>query len=129
MRLDQVVKILQELERQLQGLLSPEAEAAVQKLLNLVEQLVVDQRGLLAEVQRLRDLLEQKKRNKTTASGEANPLSPIPPKSSAASVSRPRRDPRTIGGPSKNLWFTKIASVPSIPRNCRPTRSGARTRQ
>ena len=93
MRLDQVVKILQEVERQLQGLLSPEAEAAVQKLLNLVEQLVVDQRGLLAEVQRLRDLMEQKKRNKTTTSGEANPLSPPSSDHSSEEQRRKRQPP------------------------------------
>ena len=93
MRLDQVVKILQEVERQLQGLLSPEAEAAVQKLLNLVEQLVVDQRGLLAEVQRLRYLMEQKKRNKTTTSGEANPLSPPSSDHSSEEQRRKRQPP------------------------------------
>jgi hypothetical protein len=72
MKLDEVARILAEVERQLAGVLSAEAEPVVQRLLNLVEQLVTEQRGLLAEVQRLRELLEQKKRSKTTA-GEAEP--------------------------------------------------------
>ena len=76
MKLDQVVEILKVVERQLQGVLPPEAESAVQKLLNLVEQLVAEHRQLLAEIQRLRDLLEQKKKNKTTASGASQPPSP-----------------------------------------------------
>jgi Transposase IS66 family len=73
MKLDEVVGILAEVERQLAGVLPAAAEAVVQKLLNLVEQLVAEQRGLLAEVQRLRELLEQKKRSKTTAASEAEP--------------------------------------------------------
>ena len=59
----------------MKGVLPPEAESAVGKLLNLVEQLVADQRQLMAEVQRLQGLLEQKKRNKTTASDRQPPSS------------------------------------------------------
>jgi hypothetical protein len=124
MKLDQVVEILKELEGQLQGVLPPEAEPAVQKLLNLVEQLVVDQRGLLAEVQRLRDLLEQKKRNKTTASGEANPLSP--PSSDHSSeeqrrkrqppASRPANDRRTF----KELVVHEDRECPVDPQQLPP---------
>ena len=75
MKLDQVPKILTAVEAQLKGVMPPEAESAVRQLLNLVEQLVAEQRHLLAEVQRLQELLEQKKRNKTTGSGPPPPSS------------------------------------------------------
>jgi hypothetical protein len=75
MKLDQVPEILMAVEAQLKGVLPPEAESAVRQLLNLVEQLVAEQRHLLAEVQRLQELLEQKKRNKTTASDPNQPPS------------------------------------------------------
>ena len=68
MKLEEVPDILQEVEQTLKGgELSPQVEEAVQKLLNLVEQLVAQQRNLAAEVQRLKELLEAKKRGKTTA--------------------------------------------------------------
>jgi Transposase IS66 family len=67
MKLEEVSDILKEVEQTLKcGELSPQVEGAVQKLLNLVEQLVAQQRNLLAEVQRLKELLEAKKRGKTT---------------------------------------------------------------
>jgi hypothetical protein len=68
MKLNQVPEILKAVEAKLKGVLPPEAESAVGQLLNLVEQLVAEQRHLLAEVQRLQELLDQKKRNKTTGS-------------------------------------------------------------
>ncbi len=74
MKLDQVPEILTAIEAQLNGVMPPEAESAVRQLLNLVEQLVAEQRHLLVEVQRLQELLEQKKRSKTTGSGSAPPV-------------------------------------------------------
>jgi conjugal transfer/entry exclusion protein len=68
MKLDDVPAILKDVEKALESEeLSPQGEAAVGKLLNLVEQLLAQQRDLLAEVQRLKELLEEKKRSKTTA--------------------------------------------------------------
>jgi hypothetical protein len=103
MKLDEVVRILAEVERQLAGVLSAEAEPVVQRLLNLVEQLVTEQRGLLAEVQRLRELLEQKKRSKTTASEAEPPAGPSSDHSSEAQrrkreppAERPATDRRTF---------------------------------
>ena len=51
--------------------LSERVEAAIQKLLNVVEALSVDKKSLADEVERLRKQLEQKKKAKTTSdSGE-----------------------------------------------------------
>lgn len=72
MKLDEVPAVLKEVEKALESEeLSPQAEAAVRKLLNLVEQLVAKQQSLLAEVQRLKELLEDKKRSKTTATADS----------------------------------------------------------
>lgn len=50
--------------------LSERVEAAIQKLLNVVEALSVDKKSLADEVERLRNQLEQKKKAKTTSSSE-----------------------------------------------------------
>lgn len=52
--------------------LSERAEAAVRKLLNVVEALSADKRSLAAEVERLRKQLEQKKKGKTTGGGQGD---------------------------------------------------------
>ena len=89
MTLDEVPAILKEVEIALESEeLSPQAEAAVRKLLNLVELLVAKQRGLLAEVQRLKELLEEKKRSKTTA---ANPA--VNPADHSSEAQRRKREP------------------------------------
>lgn len=49
--------------------LSLRVEAAIQKLLNVVEALSADKKQLADEVDRLRKQLQQKKNAKTTASG------------------------------------------------------------
>lgn len=54
------------------GELAPEVELAVEKLLNVVETLCGDKEQLAAEIQRLQLQLDQKKKAKTTASGEPN---------------------------------------------------------
>jgi hypothetical protein len=94
MKLDQVPEILTAVEAQLNGVVPPEAESAVRQLLNLVEQLVAEQRHLLAEVQRLQELLEQKKRNKTTGSGPNQPPSSSSSDHSSEKQRRKREPPR-----------------------------------
>jgi hypothetical protein len=59
--IEQVEQLLAEEE------LSPRVEAAIQKLLNVVEGLSLDKKSLADEVERLRKQVEQKKRAKTTA--------------------------------------------------------------
>jgi len=89
MKLDEVPAILQEVEKALESEeLSPQGEAAFQKLLNLVEQLVAKQQGLLAEVQRLKELLEEKKRGKTTAAEAA-----VKPTDHSSEEQRRKRQP------------------------------------
>ena len=53
-------------------ILSERVEAAVQKLLNVVEALSADKKSLADEVARLRKLLEQKKKDKTTGGGQGD---------------------------------------------------------
>jgi Transposase IS66 family len=108
MKLDEVGRILAEVERQLAGVLSAEAEPVVQRLLNLVEQLVTEQRGLLAEVQRLRELLEQKKRSKTTA-GEAEP--PAGPSSDHSSEEQRRKREPPVERPATDRRTFKLLEV------------------
>jgi hypothetical protein len=124
MKLDEVAEILAEVERQLEDVLPAEAEPVVQRLLNLVEQLVADQRGLLAEVQRLRQLLEQKKRSKTTATGEADPPSSRSSDHSSEEqrrkreppAARPANDRRTF----KELVVHEERACPVDPRELPP---------
>jgi hypothetical protein len=123
MKLDEVARILAEVERQLAGVLSAEAEPVVQRLLNLVEQLVMEQRGLLAEVQRLRELLEQKKRSKTTAGKAESPVGPSSDHSSEEQrrkreppVERPATDRRTF----KLLEVHEERECPVDPRELPP---------
>jgi len=67
-----VQKILSEIEDLLAtaGDLPPEAEMAVEKLLNVVEALSSDKQALAQEVQRLKQQLDQKKQGKTTGQGD-----------------------------------------------------------
>ena len=71
MSLSSVEEILREIEGllALAGDLPPEAELAVEKLLNVVEALCSDRQLLAAEVQRLKKQLEKKKKDKTTGKG------------------------------------------------------------
>ena len=64
-----VETILKQVEQLLTtaGALPPEAEEAVEKLLNVVESLCADRQSLSDEVQRLRQELEKKKKAKTTS--------------------------------------------------------------
>ena len=62
--IEQVEQLLSEEE------LSERVEAAIQKLLNVVEALSVDKKSLADEVERLRKQLEQKKKAKTTSDSD-----------------------------------------------------------
>lgn len=53
-------------------ILSERVEAAIQKLLNVVEALSSDKKSLADEVERLRKQLEQKKKDKTTRGGKGD---------------------------------------------------------
>ena len=62
--IDQVERLLAKEE------LSGRVEAAIQKLLNVVEALTADKKSLADEVKRLRKQLEQKKKTKTTSNSD-----------------------------------------------------------
>jgi len=64
-------EILKEIEELLAsaGDLVPEAELAVEKLLNIVEALSSDKQSLIDEVERLKQQLQKKKKDKTTDKG------------------------------------------------------------
>jgi hypothetical protein len=66
MMIERVEQLLAEEE------LSDRVEAAIQKLLNVVEALSADKQSLADEVERLRLQLEQKKKAKTTGSSEGD---------------------------------------------------------
>ena len=72
MSLSDVQDILKRIEEQLPTVvdLDPQAEQAIQDLLNLVEHLVAHQEALVREVQRLKQQLDRKKQTKTTNSAD-----------------------------------------------------------
>ena len=72
MSVSDVRDILKRIEDQLATVLDlgPQAQQAIQGLLNLVEHLVSDQEGLIREVQRLKQQLDNKKQTKTTNSAD-----------------------------------------------------------
>jgi len=67
----EVQGVLSRIEQQLAGLggLEPVVEQAIEELLNLVERLVSGQQALAQEVQRLKEQLQRKKKDKTTDKG------------------------------------------------------------
>ena len=69
-----VETILAEVNRQLEsaGELPAEVQLAIGMLLNVIEAICADKRQLADEVKRLRELLEQKKKGKTTADDSEN---------------------------------------------------------
>ena len=68
-----VPAILEQVEQLLaEEHLSERVEAAIQKLLNVVEALSADKKSLADEVERLRKQLEQKKQDKTTSGGQGD---------------------------------------------------------
>lgn len=91
MKLEEVAEILKDVEQWLRGVeFAPQAEVAVRKLLNLVEQLVAEQQHLLAEVRRLKELLEAKKRGKNAAQPTATDK---PPTDHSSEKQRRDREP------------------------------------
>jgi hypothetical protein len=69
-----IQELLKEIEDllALAGDLPGEAELAVEKLLNVVEALSSDRQSLAEEVRRLKELLEKKKKDKTTGKGSGS---------------------------------------------------------
>ena len=125
MKPDDVREILKRTEAQLSGVLDPVAEAAVHKLLNLVERLVADQQALVQEVERLRQQLEQKKKAKT--SGASNPSGPPPTKTDSDHSSerhRREREPKTRPGQDrrsfKDLTIHEVIECPLDPATLPP---------
>jgi hypothetical protein len=116
MKLDDVPAVLKEVEEALEREeLSPQGEAAVGKLLNLVEQLVANQQGLLAEVQRLKELLEEKKRSKTTAaSPDAKPTD------HSSEEQRRKRQPPAAKPAADQRSFKKLVIHDEQPRPVDP---------
>ena len=74
----------------LAGALPPEAEQAVEKLLNVVESLSSYSQGLADEVERLRQDLEKKKRAKTTNPKNQNDKKPKDDSNHSSENRRPR---------------------------------------
>ena len=114
--------VLKHIEEQLATeALSPVVQQALQDLLNLVEHLVADKQAALAEVQRLRQQLEDKKKAKTTASqtgGQANTnhSSEQPRRNRQPPATRPADDRRTF----KDLPVHEEIECPVDPQQLPP---------
>jgi len=73
MSVSDVRTILQRIELELATVdLDPQAQQAVEDLLNLIEQMVADQETLRKEVERLKGLLDSKKQAKTTCKADGD---------------------------------------------------------
>lgn len=73
--------------------MEPQAQQAIEDLLNLVERLAADQEALRQEVQRLKEQLDRKKRTKTTNASQDDGDKPNTDHSSEAHR-RERREPK-----------------------------------
>jgi hypothetical protein len=93
-----VETILAEVNRQLEsaGELPAEVQLAIGMLLNVIEAICADKRQLADEVKRLRELLEQKKKGKTTADESEN----ADPKKKDYSSEKQRRQPPLLSSSS-----------------------------
>ena len=122
-----VSAILKQVEEQLSkaGDLPPEAEQAVEKLLNVVEALSADRKELADEVERLRKQLEQKKKAKTTANQDQDGVQPAANDSDHSSEKRrrnrekkrrPARDRRSF----KDLTIHETIECPVDPGTLPP---------
>ena len=89
--------ILKQIEAQLAmaGELPAGVEQAFNQLLNLVEALCFDKKALADEVQRLRKLLDRKKKNKTTANNKDNDEQESNSDHSSEKHRRKREKPKT----------------------------------
>jgi len=116
-------ELLQEIDRLLAsaGDLPPEAELAVEKLLNVVEALCSDNQSLADEVQRLKQQLDQKKKGKTTNKGDGSK-----PNSNHSSEKRRRkhRDKKSTSSQDrrtfKDLQVDETIECPVDPENLPP---------
>jgi hypothetical protein len=116
-----IQEILQEIEGllALAGDLPVEAELAVEKLLNIVEALSSDRQSLADEVQRLKEQLSKKKKDKTTGKGS---------KPSSNHSSEKRRDKRRTKKPTsaqdrrtfKDLTIDETIACPVAPEKLPP---------
>ena len=104
MSLSDVRNILKRIEEQLAKVadLDPQAESAIEDLLNLVEHLVIDQEALAQEVRRLKQQLDSKKKAKTTNTGDDKPNTDHSLKNIAANAKAPSRRLAVIADRSRN---------------------------
>ena len=105
------------------GALPPEAEQAIEKLLNVVEALSSDKKELAAEVERLRQDLEKKKRARTTNPKNQDDKKPKDDSNHSSENRRPRdkkkrpaRDRRSF----KDLTIHKEIECPVDPATLPP---------
>lgn len=108
-------------ERLATAAMSPVVQQALQDLLNLVEHLVADQQTAMAEVQRLRQQLEDKKKAKTTTppTGDQPPTnhsSEQPRRNRQPPPARPAEDRRTF----KELTIHEEIECPVDPQQLPP---------
>ena len=114
--------VLKRIEEQLATeAMSPVVQQALQALLNLVEHWVADQQAALAEVQRLRQQLEDKKKAKTTTSQagdqpNTNHSSEQPRRNRQPPPDRPAEDRRTF----KELTVHEEIECPVDPQQLPP---------
>ena len=114
--------VLKHIEEQLATeAMSPVVQQALQDLLNLVEHLVADKQAAIAEVQRLRQQLEDKKKAKTTTSQagdqpNTNHSSEQPRRNRQPPPDRPAEDRRTF----KELTVHEEIECPVDPQQLPP---------
>jgi hypothetical protein len=122
MSISDVRTILQRIEAELAMLadLNPQAQQAIEDLLNLVEHLAADQEALLREVERLKLQLDGKKQAKTTGTTDENK-----PKKDHSSEKRRKqgdRKPRSVGDRRsfKDLTIHETIECPVDPATLPP---------
>jgi len=123
MSLEELGAVLKQVDQLLAqaGDLPEEAALAVSKLLNVVEALTADNTALVAEVERLRKLVEAKKKSKTTADPQ-NSSDDQPSNSDHSSEQRrrkreqPKRKPAADRRSFKDLTIHETIECPVDPR-------------
>ena len=123
MSLEELEAVLKQVDQLLAqaGDLPDDAALAVSKLLNVVEALTADNTALVAEVERLRKLVEQKKKGKTTADPQ-NSSDDQPSNSDHSSEKRrrkreqPKRKPAADRRSFKDLTIHETIECPVDPR-------------
>jgi len=112
MSLGELEAILKQVDQLLAqaGDLPDDAALAVSKLLNVVEALTADNTALVAEVERLRKLVEQKKKGKTTADPQ-NSSADQPSNSDHSSEKRRRKREPPTGKPAADRRSFKELAI------------------